>query len=175
MTPDKLHALGDFEGKLNNRGDLVRLVDQHGKHVTDADYLGKHLLVFFGFTYCPDVCPTTLAVLSAVFDKLGKRGDKLVSLFITIDPARDTPEELKNYLDAFGPQFVGLTGNDEDIAAVAKAYRVYYKRRDIEGDTYTMDHSSIIYLMDARGKYVTNYSLEQGPDKIAEDLAKRLR
>ncbi len=156
-------------------GGPFSLVDQHGKAVNDLDYRGKYMMVFFGFTYCPDVCPTTLSVMDAVFEKLGAQADKVVPIFITIDPMRDTPEELKNYLDAFGPRFVGLTGTDAQITAAAKAYRVYYKKHDVQGGDYTFDHSSIIYLMGSDGKFLTNYSLDQGPDFIAADLAKRLK
>lgn len=156
-------------------GGPFALIDQHSKPVTDRDFHGKYMLVFFGFTYCPDVCPTTLAVITAALDKLGAKADRVAPLFITIDPERDTPEELRNYLDAFGSRFYGLTGSPEAVAEAAKAYRVYYKKRPMEGGTYTMDHTSIIYLMDAEGKFVTNYSLEQGPDAIAADMEKRIR
>jgi protein SCO1/2 len=156
-------------------GGPFSLVDQHGKTVTDQNYRGKYMMVFFGFTRCPDICPTTLSVLDAAFDKIGAKADAIVPLFITVDPSRDTSEELKAYLDAFGPRFVGLTGSEAQIAAAAKAYRVYYKKVPIEGGDYTFSHTSVIYLMDPEGKFVASYTLDQGPDAIAKDLDKRIQ
>ena len=129
-------------------GGPFSLIDQNGERRTDKDYRGKFMLVYFGYTYCPDVCPTTLAVLSAALDKLGTKADDVVPVFISVDPKRDTPETLKSYLAAFGPRFVGLTGTDEEVATAAKAYRVFYQVHPGEGGAYTLDHSSVIYLMD---------------------------
>jgi protein SCO1/2 len=155
-------------------GGPFALTDQNGVLRTDADYRGKHMLVFFGFTYCPDVCPTTLAVLKAALDKLGGKAERVVPIFITIDPERDTPAVMKSYVSSFGPRFVGLTGSMADITAAARGYRVYFRKRVQPGGQYTMDHSSVIYLMGTDGKFVTHYMPEKGPDTIAEDLAKRL-
>lgn len=155
-------------------GGPFALSDQNGVIRRDEDFRGKHMLVFFGFTYCPDVCPTTLAVLKAALEKIGGKADRVVPIFITVDPERDTPAVLKPYLEAFGSRFVGLTGSVADVTAAAKAYRVYFQKRPQDGGSYLMDHSGIIYLMGPDGKYVTHYTLEQGPDGIAEDLAKRL-
>lgn len=154
-------------------GGPFALTDQNGKRVTDADFRGRYTLVFFGFTNCPDVCPTTLSILSEVLGKLGPKADRVVPIFITVDPERDTPEALKSYLASFGPRFVGLTGTSQEIAAVAKAYRVYYQKRDMGGGAYAVDHSSVIYLMDGEGKFIGHYTLEQGADAIAADLAQR--
>jgi len=163
-------------GETVKLGGPFALTDQNGAIRTQNDYRGKYLLVFFGYTYCPDVCPTTLAVISAALDKMGSRADRIVPLFITVDPKRDTPEKLKAYLSSFGPRFVGLTGDAKDIASVAKEYRVYYKQHPAEnGADYTVDHSGVVYLMDPGGVFIANYSLDVSPDMMAQDLLKRLR
>ena len=157
-------------------GGPFSLTDQNGVNRTDREYRGKYLLVFFGYTYCPDVCPTTLAVIKSALDMMGSRADRIVPLFITVDPKRDTPEKLKTYLSSFGPRFVGLTGDDKAIASVAKEYRVYYQTRPAEnGGDYTVDHSGVVYLMDGSGAFIANYSLDNSPDAMAQDLLKRLR
>jgi protein SCO1/2 len=155
-------------------GGPFSLIDQDRVPRTEKDYSGKFMLVFFGYTFCPDVCPTTLAVISAALDKLGPRADKIVPIFISVDPKRDTPEKLKNYLASFGPRFVGLTGADKNVAEAAKAYRVYYQAHTGEGDNYSVDHSSVIYLMSPDGRFIVNYSLETSPDALAQDLGTRL-
>jgi len=154
-------------------GGPFALVDQNGTPRTDTEFRGKYMLVFFGYTYCPDVCPTTLAVMSAALDKMGAQADRIVPIFITVDPARDTPDVLKAYLSAFGPKFVGLTGMDEEIAAAAKAYRVYYQAHKEQGDNYAVDHSGVVYLMDKKGGFLANYSLDASPERMAADLAKK--
>lgn len=167
---------GVATGEPVNIGGPFKLIDQNGAARTDQDFRGKFLLVFFGYTYCPDVCPTTLAVMKSALEMLGSRADNVVPLFITVDPKRDTPEKLKAYLSSFGPRFVGLTGGDKAIAAVAKEYRVYYQTRPPEnGGDYTVDHSGVVYLMDESGRFVANYSLENSPDMMAQDLLKHLR
>jgi cytochrome oxidase Cu insertion factor (SCO1/SenC/PrrC family) len=155
-------------------GGAFTLTDQNGAIRHDTDYRGKYMLVFFGYTYCPDVCPTTLSILSAALDKIAGKAERVVPIFISIDPERDTPEAMKTYLSAFGPRFVGLTGSVADVTAAARAYHVYFQKHPTPGGSYSMDHSSVIYLMGPDGRYVTNYSIEQGPDAIAADLAKRL-
>jgi len=154
-------------------GGPFALTDQNGKRRTEADYRGKYMLIFFGYTFCPDVCPTTLAVMSAALDMMGSRADRIVPIFITVDPKRDKPEILKAYLDAFGPRWVGLTGAPEEIAAVAKEYRVFYRVNAGEGDNYTVDHSGVVYLMNPDGSYLANYSLANTPDLMAADLTRR--
>ena len=163
-------------GETVNIGGPFKLIDQDGANRTDEDYRGKYLLVFFGYTYCPDVCPTTLAVMKSALEMMGSRAEDIVPLFITVDPKRDTPAKLKSYLSSFGPRFVGLTGDDKAIAAVAKEYRVFYQVHPAEnGGDYTVDHSGVVYLMDRGGKYVENYSLSNSPDMMAQDLLKHLR
>ncbi len=154
-------------------GGPFSLIDQNGMRRSDTEFRGKYMLVFFGYTYCPDVCPTTLAVMSAALDKMGAQADRIVPIFITVDPARDTPDMLKAYLSAFGPKFVGLTGKEEEIAAAAKAYRVYYQAHKEQGDNYAVDHSGVVYLMDKKGGFLANYSLDASPERMAADLAKK--
>ncbi|HHI82940.1 MAG TPA: SCO family protein, partial [Rhizobiales bacterium] len=135
-------------------GGPFSLVDEDGKKVTDKSYAGKYTLVYFGYTFCPDVCPTELQIISAALDQLGSEADRIQPLFITIDPERDTPAVLKEYTANFNPRITGLSGTPEQIAAVAKAYRVYYRKvreKDAAKDDYLMDHSSITYLMGPDG------------------------
>jgi cytochrome oxidase Cu insertion factor (SCO1/SenC/PrrC family) len=143
-------------------GGPFTLTNQDGKRVTDQDFRGKYMLIFFGFTFCPDVCPSELQVMSAALDQLGPQGDKIQPVFITIDPERDTPEAMKVYISNFHPRMVGLSGSAEDIAVVAKAYRVYYaKAKQAEGAApgdYLMDHSTILYLMGPDGKFVKHFT-----------------
>lgn len=151
-------------------GGPFSLTDQTGKPVTDQTYKGKWLLVFFGFTYCPDVCPTALNQVAQVMDQLGPLADQVQPLFITVDPARDTPAVLAQYTAAFGPRIVGLTGTPEQIAAAAKAYRVYYAKVD-QGSDYTMDHSAILYVMRPDGKYEAFFAA----DAKADDMTAKLK
>ncbi|MBX3524548.1 MAG: SCO family protein [Xanthobacteraceae bacterium] len=155
-------------------GGPFQLVDQNGKTVTDADFRGKPFLVFFGFTHCPDICPTTLFEVSEVFNRLGVDAEKVSAIFITVDPERDTPEKLKLYLSSFHPRISGLSGTNEQIEAVKKAYYVYAKRVPLEGGGYTMDHTAIVYLMDKNGKFIAPFNLKRDPDAAAADLRKRL-
>jgi cytochrome oxidase Cu insertion factor (SCO1/SenC/PrrC family) len=162
-------------------GGSFSLTDQYGMRRTDMDFRGKYMLIFFGYTYCPDVCPTTLAVEAEALDKLGARAGSIVPIFITVDPKRDTPGKLKSYLSAFNaeppssrPNFVGLTGTDEEIDKAADAYRVYYQahidgRFGGEAD-YSVDHSGNVYLMSPEGKFVAYYSQGISPDELATDL-----
>jgi len=154
-------------------GGPFTLTDQNGQKRSDSEFRGKYMLVFFGYTFCPDVCPTTLAVMAAALDKMGSGADRIVPVFISVDPARDTPDVLKAYLSAFGARFVGLTGTEEEITAAAKAYRVYVQAHKDEGANYTVDHSGVVYLMDKSGAFVANYSLDTSPDKLAADLTKQ--
>jgi protein SCO1/2 len=158
-------------------GGPFQLVDQDGKKVSDADFRGRFMLIYFGYSFCPDVCPTTLGVMAEALDRMGADGRKIVPVFITVDPARDTPKVLKQYMAAFGPRFVGLTGDDAAIGKVEKAYRVYAKKRPLD-DTkpdgnYAMDHSSVMYLVGPDGKVVTYYDEAISPDDLAADLKKK--
>lgn len=152
-------------------GGPFNLVDQHGQAVSDADFRGQYMLVYFGYTYCPDVCPTELQTMSQAVDQLGDEGKKVTPVFITIDPERDTVEQLAAYAEHFHPRLVALTGSAEQIAAAAKAYRVYYGKVESEGATeYLMDHSSIVYFMDADGRFLTHFGGGTGAGKMAEQM-----
>jgi protein SCO1/2 len=154
-------------------GGPFTLVDQTGKTVTEADFRGKWMLIYFGYTYCPDVCPTSLTTMVDALDQLGDKGKNVVPVFITVDPERDTPKQLADYVAAFSPRLVGLTGTPEQIAAAARAYRVYYAKAKEGGSTaYLMDHSSIVYLVDPDGKFRQHFSSNQID---ADEMAKRLR
>ena len=176
-TPVEKAEPADFGGPFS-------LIDQDGKRRTDAEFRGKYMLIFFGYTFCPDVCPTTLAVEAEALDKLGERASKVVPIFITVDPKRDTPEKLKMYLSAFDglstarPGFVGLTGTDEEIEQVADAYEVYYMAH-LDGrfggdEGYSVDHSGNVYLMSPEGKFVSYYSQGISPDELAADLRMKI-
>jgi protein SCO1 len=155
-------------------GGPFKLTDQNGHSFTDADLKGEPFLVFFGFTHCPDACPTTLLELSDVLDKLGGDADKVRVLFITIDPERDNASALKDYLSAFNSRLVGLTGDLSAVATVAKAYHVYFKKVPLDGGDYTMDHTAIVYLMNKDGRFVTPFSLKRSPQDAADDLRRFL-
>jgi cytochrome oxidase Cu insertion factor (SCO1/SenC/PrrC family) len=155
-------------------GGPFTLTDQNGKTVSDADFHGHDVLLYFGYTNCPDVCPTTLAVIADAMSKPGSKAKSLTPIFITIDPARDTPKVLKTYLASFGPRFVGLTGSADDIKKVATEYRVYYAKHPLQGGGYAMDHSSELYLLDPRGRLMTFYDAGIDAKSLAADLAKRL-
>ena len=151
-------------------GGPFRLTDQNGKTVTDEDFKGHPSLVFFGFTNCPEVCPTTLFDISEVLNRLGPDAAQVNALFVTVDPARDTPEKLKDYLSSFNPRLIGLGGDAAAIAAVAKAYRVFYEKVPQDGGNYTMNHTAIVYLMDKQGNFVAPFSLRRRPEDSAADL-----
>lgn len=156
-------------------GGPFQLTDQDGNAVTEQTYKGKLMLVYFGFTYCPDACPTALGVMSAALDKLDVAAERVVPILITVDPERDTPQVLKDYVSNFHPRMVGLTGTPEQIAQVAKAYRVYYqKAAGATGGDYLMDHTLLIYLMDGEGKYLANFSASATPDDIAAKIREYL-
>jgi protein SCO1 len=155
-------------------GGPFTLEDGSGKPVTDKDFRGKYMLVYFGYTFCPDVCPTTLNAVADAMDKLGPAASRIQPLFITVDPKRDTPAVVKQYASAFGPKIEGLTGTPEEIADVAKEYRVYYaEHRTGPGpNDYSMDHSSVLYLMNPDGNFVAPVRADQSGDEIAASLKK---
>jgi protein SCO1 len=155
-------------------GGSFMLEDGNGTQVADRNFRGKYLLIYFGYTFCPDVCPTTLAAAADALDRLGPKADMVQPIFITIDPKRDTPAVVKQYAAAFGPRFIGLTGSPEQIAQVAKEYRVYYaEHRTGPGpDDYAMDHSSILYLMGPDGSFIAPIRADETGAEMAADLAK---
>jgi protein SCO1/2 len=158
-------------------GGPFSLTDHTGKRVTDRDFRGHTLIVMFGFTFCPDVCPTELQLVSAALDKLGPKGKNVVPLFITVDPQRDTPAQLAMYVKSFHPRLIGLTGTPEEIEAVAKEYRVYFKKVPDPKSTagYTMDHSALIYVMGPDGSYETHFTPGVSVAALAERLAELLQ
>jgi len=153
-------------------GGPFHLVDQNGQARSDADFHGQYLLVFFGYTNCPDVCPTTLQTITTAMDKLGSDAAKVTPVFITVDPERDTTAVLKAYAANFTPRLVALSGNPDAIAAAAKVYRIYYKKVG-EGADYSMDHTALVYLMGPDGNYLAHFSNEATADDIVKDLRQR--
>ena len=165
-----------WRGGQTSIGGPFTLVDQNGRTVTEANLRGKPTLIYFGYTYCPDVCPTSLLLMETAIEKLGPDAARKVNLvFITVDPARDTPELLKGYVPNFGPTFIGLTGTPEQVAAAARAYRVYYQKvPGKDGAPYLMDHSSIVYLLDRNGRFVSHFTHEAKAEAIAAGLGRQL-
>lgn len=158
-------------------GGPFTLTDHHGETVTDETYKDTALLVYFGFTFCPDICPTELQKLSAALDLLSEKDRaKITPLFISIDPERDTPEAMADYVDHFHPDMVGLTGTPDQIAAAAKAYKIYYEKVEDDSSTagYTMNHTNLVYFMNRDHKFVTVFHAEDGPEKIAASVKKAL-
>jgi cytochrome oxidase Cu insertion factor (SCO1/SenC/PrrC family) len=157
-------------------GGPFTLTDQTGATRNAEDFRGKLMLVYFGYTYCPDACPTALQDMSQAIDLLGAKGDAVQPIFITIDPARDTVEQMKLYAENFHPRLIALTGTPEQIAAAARGYRVYYQKgHAASGSTdYLMDHSSYIYLMGRDGRYVSHFSPGITAQQIAVAIEKRL-
>lgn len=155
-------------------GGPYALTDQDGRPRSSADFRGRFQLIYFGYSFCPDVCPTTLAVMSDALDKMGADANRIVPIFITVDPARDTAKVMKQYVAAFGPRFVGLTGSQAALDKVEEEFRVYARKQPLEGGTYAMDHSSVVYLMGPDGRLVKYYNDPLSPDQLAKDLKSRL-
>jgi len=148
------------------------LADHTGKPRTLADFRGKVVVMFFGFTHCPDVCPTTLSELAAAMKKLGADGDRVQVLLVTVDPERDTPQILSQYVTAFDPRFLGLRGTAEETARVAKEFKIIYQKvAGARPDSYTMDHSAGTYIFDSQGRLRVYVSYGQGPEVFAHDIA----
>ena len=154
-------------------GGPFTLIDQHGQPFTDKALLGKPSLVFFGFTYCPEVCPTTLTRMSGWLKALGPDADKLNIVFISVDPERDTPKQLASYLSAFDPRIHGLTGTQAQVDKAADAYRVYHRKVPLAGGGYTMDHSAAIYILDRKGAFSSILTYDE-PDAKALAALKAL-
>jgi protein SCO1/2 len=157
-------------------GGPFSLSDQNGKTVTDADFRGKYMLIFFGFTHCPDICPAELQVMTAALDQLGNKADKVLPIFVTVDPERDTPEVLRDFVKNFSPRLVGLTGSPEAVAAAAKAYRVVYSKVDLPNSAggYTVDHSALVYLMGPDGQYLAHFAYGTSAETMAQALRRYL-
>jgi cytochrome oxidase Cu insertion factor (SCO1/SenC/PrrC family) len=157
-------------------GGPFTMVNHKGETVTEKDFLGKPMLVFFGFTFCPDVCPTELQVIAQALDQLGEVGKDIQPIFVSIDPERDTPTVMAAYVANFGPRFVGLTGTAEQVAGMAGSYRVFYEKQDNKSDpkSYLMDHSSIVYLMGADGKFLKHFTYTTDAKALADGLRNAL-
>jgi protein SCO1/2 len=155
-------------------GGPFTLTDQNGHRVTERDFTGRTHLVFFGFTHCPDVCPTTLQQIGDVLRALGPKGQDTKALFIAVDPERDTPAALKAYLASFDPRIVGLTGTPEEIAAAVKGYRAYVRKVPTKDGDYTMEHTALVYVMDGQNRFLNALNLTKPPEAAAADLAKML-
>jgi len=173
---DDLPGLGRVIGTGTAQiGAPFTLIDQDGHRRRSADFAGRFLLIYFGYARCPDVCPTTLALMADALDKAGPKASRIVPVFITIDPERDTPAVLKPYVRSFGPRFVGLTGDVKSITQVAADYRVYFRKHPLENGEYGLDHSNVIYLMGPDGKFVAYWDdTAVGPDQLAAELRARL-
>jgi protein SCO1/2 len=154
-------------------GGPFALTDQDGRKVTNKDYEGRPMLIFFGFTRCPDVCPTALAQMSSVFEAMGPDA-KVGALFVSVDPERDTPASLKDYLSSFDKRIVGLWGDPETTRAVMKSFRAFASKVPLKDGDYTMDHTAIAYLMDKRGRFVNAFNLDRPPQDAAKELARYL-
>ena len=151
-----------------------QLTSTRGETVNQSIFKGRPSLVYFGYTHCPEVCPTTLAEMTAWFEALGDEADGLDAYFITVDPERDRPEDLKAYLSSFDPRITGATGDEASIASAIKAYRVYAKKVPLDGGGYTMDHTAIVYLMGKDGRFVAPFNMKRRPNEAAEDLKRYL-
>ncbi len=155
-------------------GGPFQLVDQSGQAVTEKNLQGKPTIIFFGFTHCPDVCPTALFEMSEILRAMGKDANRLNAYFVSVDPERDTPDIMKSYLSSFDPSLKGLTGSPEQVAGVISAYRVYAKKVPMKDGDYTMDHTALIYLMDREGRFVAPFNIKRKPEEAAADLKKYL-
>ena len=153
-------------------GGPFTLVDQDGRTVTERDFAGKWMLIYFGYTYCPDVCPLGLTTIAEALDEVPEpQRDEIVPVLVTVDPERDTPEVLKDYVAAFGPRFRGLTGTPEQVAAALKEWRVYSRKAEVQSDgSYLVDHSTFTYLMDPSGAYASHFSHGVSPEEMAKRL-----
>lgn len=153
-------------------GGPFTLTDQDGRSVTEKDFAGKLMLVYFGFTSCPDICPTALQTVAIALDELGADVEKVTPILISIDPERDTPPVMKEYVASFHERMVGLTGTPEQVAAAARAYRVYYQKVQLQGSSleYSVDHSGFLYLMDRNGKYLAHFRHNSTPEEIVKKL-----
>jgi protein SCO1/2 len=155
-------------------GGPFQLTDQSGQTVTEKEMQGRPTLIFFGFTHCPDVCPTSLFEISEVLRAMGQDADRVNAYFISVDPERDTTDAMKDYLSSFDPHLKGLTGPPQDLAKVISEYRVYAKKVPLKDGDYTMDHTALVYLMDRDGKFVAPFNLKRTPDEAANDLKRYL-
>lgn len=158
-------------------GGPFEMLNQNGAKVTEKDFAGKPMLLFFGYTYCPDVCPTELQIMSTTLDQLGDQAKDVQPVFVTIDPERDTPAVLKSYLESFGPRWTGLTGTPDQVRAITRAWHVFYEKRDNKAapKDYLMDHSSFIFLMGPDGKFLKHFNYTTDVKGFSEELLQALK
>lgn len=157
-------------------GGRFEMMDHRGRTVTEKTFQGDYLLVFFGFTYCPDICPAALQNVSAMLERLGAKAEDITPLFVSVDPERDTPEVLKEYLSHFDSRIIGLTGTSEQVEEIVKTYRAYARKVNTgsgPGD-YTMDHSAFIYFMDKKGEFITHFTPVTTFEQMAERIVKEM-
>ena len=177
--PPQRSAAETMEVLMWNRepvGGPFALVDHHGKRRTDADFRGQLMLVYFGYTFCPDVCPTDLVQIGLAMEKLGAVSKEVQPIFVTLDPARDTPVHLAAYIPNFHPRMLGLTGTAVEVRKAADAYKVYYQKVAAQGGPgYTVDHTAFIYLMDRKGKYLGFFPPGTDATRMAELVRSHLR
>ena len=159
--------------KVFHIGGPFELIDHSGRAVTDEFYRGKYLLISFGYTSCPDICPTTLLEISTTLNRLGVDARKIQPLFITLDPERDSPQVLAEYVANFHPQITGLTGTADQVAAAAKAFRTYYRKKVLTDEDYVVDHSTITFLMAPGGRYLTHFAFGTPPEIMARRIKNR--
>ncbi len=176
FSPDGRRAGSSGIAKI---GGPFELTDHDGRLRNSAEFQGRFMLIYFGYSYCPDVCPTALQIMSTALQSLGDRAKAVQPIFITVDPTRDTPAHLKEYVKNFYPGMIGLTGDEKLIKAAAKNYRIYYAKAPQDkskpdADDYLMDHSSIVFLMDRKGRYVTHFSHQTNAEAMAKMIAKQL-
>ena len=155
-------------------GGPFQLPDQAGQTVTEKDLKGRPTLIFFGFTHCPDVCPTALFEISEVLKAMGEAADRVNAYFVSVDPERDTVAAMKDYLSSFDPRLKGLTGDPQAVAKMLSAYRVYSRKVPLKDGDYTMDHTALVYLMDRDGNFVAPFNLKRTPEEAATDLKRHL-
>jgi cytochrome oxidase Cu insertion factor (SCO1/SenC/PrrC family) len=175
-APSAAELMDDLMWSRTTIGGPFDLIDQAGRRRTDADFRGKLLLLYFGYTYCPDICPTDLMAIASAIGKLGTAGGEVQPLFITLDPERDTAEQLAGYVGAFHPRLIGLTGASEQIRKVALAYKVYYAKVPApDGTDYAIDHTGFIYLVGRDGKYLGFFPPNTPPERLVEILRRHLQ
>ncbi|MBY8824992.1 SCO family protein [Sphingomonas colocasiae] len=155
-------------------GGSFAMTNQAGRTVTDKSLHGRPYAIFFGFTRCPDVCPTTLNRMAQLRKKLGADGDKFDIVFVSVDPEHDKREDIGRYVELFGTPIIGLTGTDAQIERIVKAFRIYYAKVPIEGGDYTIDHTASIFLIDREGSFVTTIDHQEGDDVAAEKLKRAI-
>ena len=162
--------------QIGQLGGPFELVDMDGRRFTQENLKGKYTLLYFGYTYCPDICPTELTIIAEALDRLGERRREFRVIMVSVDPERDTPQVLKDYMSNFGPEFIGLTGTPEQIRRMAKLWRAYYRKvPDPDGNGYSMDHSAVTYLLDKNGHYLRHFAYGTPPERMVRGILDAIR